>query len=207
MDSGGLVWGKGTIMSVKKNMFCLPSRHKAESAGRSCVGRCHNPYASINTFFSNMKHTNAEGESPFVSRRTYRGNCGSAASGDTLWRSPERPSHCPNKRSRPLCNQACKNQTHKGPESHQSHGAPTHPSPQSAETREADKVGHKLFILLWCTNTYQVWSRRYWFHLAETSTPSRLSLLESLPAEEATPQSHHTDCSEGPASCMHISWR
>lgn len=153
-------------------MFCLPSRHKAESAGRSCVGRCHNPYASINTFFRTWNTlTQRERRSPFVSRRTYRGNCGSAASGGILWRSPERPSHARTKGAVLYVTKPVKIRRIKEPESRQSHGAPTHPSPQSAETREADKVGHQLFILLWCTSTYQVWSRRYWFHLAEASTP------------------------------------
>lgn len=123
-------------------------------------------------FFSNMKHTNPERDVLLLwAGEHIGGNCGSAASGDILWRSPERPSHARTKGAVLYVTKPVKIRRIKEPESRQSHGAPTHPSPQSAETREADKVGHQLFILLWCTSTYQVWSRRYWFHLAEASTP------------------------------------
>lgn len=123
-------------------------------------------------FFSNMKHTNPERDVLLLwAGEHIGGNCGSAASGGILWRSPERPSHARTKGAVLYVTKPVKIRRIKEPESRQSHGAPTHPSPQSAETREADKVGHQLFILLWCTSTYQVWSRRYWFHLAEASTP------------------------------------
>lgn len=123
-------------------------------------------------FFSNMKHTNPERDVLLLwAGEHIGGNCGSAASGGILWRSPERPSHARTKGAVLYVTKPVKIRRIKEPGSRQSHGAPTHPSPQSAETREADKVGHQLFILLWCTSTYQVWSRRYWFHLAEASTP------------------------------------
>lgn len=123
-------------------------------------------------FFSNMKHTNPERDVLLLwAGEHIGGNCGSAASGGILWRSPERPSHARTKGAVLYVTKPVKIRRIKEPESRQSHGAPTHPSPQSAVTREADKVGHQLFILLWCTSTYQVWSRRYWFHLAEASTP------------------------------------